>query len=191
MPADGHKICPKCGIEKPFSAFAKAKNRKYGLQFACSKCKTEHHKKRYHSDEKFRRHTIDLRSRQTRENPKIRRSIKNRQLGYDFGINIEAYYALLEQQGSFCALCKTTKPTGRHNSWVLDHNHKTGEIRGFLCHRCNLDLGIYEKVVEAWGFENLNSYLVGQPMRLIDPNYVPVPKKKPQRVTLNLTSAET
>jgi len=30
---------------------------------------------------------------------------------------------------------------------VLDHNHITGEIRGWLCNRCNIALGWWEKTL--------------------------------------------
>lgn len=47
---------------------------------------------------------------------------------------------LLELQGYKCAICRTDKPSGS-GFWHLDHNHRTGECRGFLCHYCNVGIG--------------------------------------------------
>ena len=50
--------------------------------------------------------------------------------------------ALLEKQGGVCAICKTDDPKG--TGWHKDHNHLTGEIRGALCHHCNVGLGHFK-----------------------------------------------
>ena len=47
---------------------------------------------------------------------------------------------LLELQKYKCAICGADKPGGK-GFWHLDHNHGTGECRGFLCHQCNLGIG--------------------------------------------------
>jgi hypothetical protein len=53
-----------------------------------------------------------------------------------YGINLEQYDLLLKKQDNKCAICK------RHSSEFpkrlsVDHDHKTGEIRGLLCTHCN------------------------------------------------------
>lgn len=50
---------------------------------------------------------------------------------------------LLASQDSQCAICRvrlTLKPQTAETAHV-DHDHRTGEIRGVLCMRCNTALG--------------------------------------------------
>ena len=42
---------------------------------------------------------------------------------------------MIAGQGGLCAACKTDKP--KH----VDHDHKTGRVRGMLCYLCNQALG--------------------------------------------------
>jgi len=53
---------------------------------------------------------------------------------------------LLENQGNMCALCPTTF-VGRE-SYNIDRDHNTGEVRGILCSPCNIRLGWYENKSE-------------------------------------------
>jgi hypothetical protein len=50
---------------------------------------------------------------------------------------MDEYELILAAQGGKCAICRggTSK---RH--FAVDHNHKTGEVRGLLCGRCNSGL---------------------------------------------------
>lgn len=52
-----------------------------------------------------------------------------------YGISPAQYAELLERTGG-CNLCsKTEEEEGK--SLAVDHNHKTGEVRGVLCTYCN------------------------------------------------------
>lgn len=51
-----------------------------------------------------------------------------------FGITPEQYEDMMEFQNGVCAIC-LKKPRARR--LAVDHNHKTGEVRGLLCTRCN------------------------------------------------------
>jgi hypothetical protein len=53
------------------------------------------------------------------------------------GVNDERYEKMLEDQDGHCALCPGTGKTRRLH---VDHDHKTGEVRGLLCYRCNRNL---------------------------------------------------
>lgn len=53
-----------------------------------------------------------------------------------YGITLEQYEHLYRAQEGRCAVCKRTAETFRHRLSV-DHDHKTGEVRGLLCVHCN------------------------------------------------------
>lgn len=60
-----------------------------------------------------------------------------------YGITEEQYHEILKGQEGGCAICgKTPEEEGRN--LALDHNHKTGEIRGVLCSYHN------HRVVGKW-----------------------------------------
>jgi len=57
-----------------------------------------------------------------------------------YGITQEQWDALFTFQGNCCANCGSTEP-GSKKHWSTDHDHVTGEVRGILCHPCNIGLG--------------------------------------------------
>lgn len=66
----------------------------------------------------------------------------NRLLKRRYGITlIERNRILLEQEGR-CAICLRHEDQFKHRL-SLDHDHKTGRIRGILCSNCNRALGLY------------------------------------------------
>jgi hypothetical protein len=50
------------------------------------------------------------------------------------GVSDDDYARLLEAQDGHCALCPSEPKTRRLHA---DHDHRTGKVRGLLCHRCN------------------------------------------------------
>lgn len=67
-----------------------------------------------------------------------------------YGLTQEAFWKLWDSQGGRCALCTTIgfDTEAPRNvlefKLVVDHDHKTGKVRGLLCQRCNISLGGYE-----------------------------------------------
>ncbi len=57
-----------------------------------------------------------------------------------YGITIGQYETMLNSQEGKCLICSSKDSRGPGNL-VVDHNHKTGKIRGLLCVPCNLMLG--------------------------------------------------
>jgi len=63
-----------------------------------------------------------------------------------YNLSFENYNKMLIQQGGVCAICKNQETAIHRNTketkrLAIDHDHKTGKIRGLLCSRCNNMLG--------------------------------------------------
>lgn len=52
---------------------------------------------------------------------------------------------MLEKQNGVCAICGHKD---KKKSLAVDHDHKTGKIRGLLCGRCNPALGFIQESTE-------------------------------------------
>jgi hypothetical protein len=86
-------------------------------------------------------------------------------LNKNYGINHEIYLKMLEEQNGCCKICGISeKETGKRLH--VDHNHKTGKVRGLLCTRCNTGIGKFKEdpdiirraieYVERWN--NVNKF---------------------------------
>ena len=58
-----------------------------------------------------------------------------------YGITREQYDALLASQGGKCAACGNNVVGNKSKMMCVDHDHKTGRVRGLLCRSCNLAAG--------------------------------------------------
>jgi len=56
-----------------------------------------------------------------------------------YGITVEEYDEMLESQGGGCYICGIG-PVGR--ALDIDHDHRTGKVRGLLCSNHNRALGL-------------------------------------------------
>lgn len=70
------------------------------------------------------------------------RAFRIRQLGSSH----EQIQALEKEQGGLCAICRKQQVfrQGRRQSLHIDHDHKTGTVRGLLCSSCNPGLGMFK-----------------------------------------------
>lgn len=58
-----------------------------------------------------------------------------------YRLDMATYQSMYTLQNGCCAICQTQKdPIGL----VIDHNHKTGKVRGLLCSGCNTALGLLQ-----------------------------------------------
>lgn len=56
-----------------------------------------------------------------------------------YGLAPGDYDRLYESQGGMCAICR--RATGKTRRLSVDHDHKTGDVRGLVCRPCNDMLG--------------------------------------------------
>ena len=68
-----------------------------------------------------------------------------------YGVNIQDFHNLLIWQHGVCAICgrEAKKAKSRHGQLVIDHDHKTGRVRGLLCSNCNVALGLFQENIDV------------------------------------------
>ena len=131
------KKCARCSVIKSDTSFYPRKNAKDGLRGWCKECCS------------FYQSTIR------------REVIWARNLWYRFGITPDDFDKMFIQQNGRCALCGRPEPDvqyGRTRKLNVDHDHKTGRVRGLLCVQCNTLLGHLEKMEMSGFFEKAREY---------------------------------
>lgn len=67
-----------------------------------------------------------------------------------YGLTPDQYDQMMKDNNGLCALCDC--PMERP---VVDHDHATGQVRGVICHPCNIKLPAIEDmgwVMLAWAY---------------------------------------
>lgn len=60
-----------------------------------------------------------------------------------FGMTVSDFDAMASKQHNRCVIC-SSPPRGRWHYLHVDHNHRSGKVRGLLCNSCNLGLGKFK-----------------------------------------------
>ena len=103
----------------------------------CRACANRWTRKKYHTNQQFRLRALE------------------RHVSKRYGSSLKDLEQLLLQQGERCAIClrhwrdcKRTKRARYDTSFLqhlnVDHDHRTGAVRGLLCHGCNAAIGQLE-----------------------------------------------
>jgi hypothetical protein len=101
--------------------------------------RTDHYRKR--NSEKIKAWRREYESRpEVRERTRL--YAKRKRTEYVYGITNEQVSEILERQNGLCGLCKEPLEKGRRQT--IDHNHRTGKVRGILHQKCNTILGFHE-----------------------------------------------
>lgn len=160
----GHKTyngrpCKVCGSEE-----------KYVSNNCCKQCTQA--KTNNRSPEVFKKYATSDRGKQrnkeyrkTRVHKDVQNNYKRRHYAENkdqyknnhlkkYGITLETYKILLENQNGVCYVCE--EPPGT-KQLAVDHDHDTGEVRKLLCNRCNTALGLLKEDVNI--MNNLIRYV--------------------------------
>lgn len=139
--------------------------RRYSCRGLCHAC---YSKWRYHNNKDWRKEVLRKSAIYQKENRekvnKYRRAYykrnkekyKNWELQRKYGISLGTFKKMLQRQRNRCALCRK-----KRERFVVDHSHKTGKVRGLLCHRCNGLLGVVEAINGY--LKRVASYLARRP----------------------------
>lgn len=141
---DGHLWCCRCKQDRPLSRFSRNHTTRSGYNRVCKECVAR----------------LDTRYRARRNNYAL---IRN------YGLTREDYARLYVEQSCVCAICgqPETKPNKAGELRLLvDHDHKTGVVRGLLCAKCNTALGLFNDDVAL--LEQALRYLTAEDRALTD-----------------------
>ena len=64
---------------------------------------------------------------------------------HDYDLSYPEYLWMKERCGNRCEICERS-PGGRFKALNVDHDHKTGKVRGLLCGLCNRLIGQLERI---------------------------------------------
>ena len=141
------KQCSECKIEYPATTefFRSRKRNKCGLGAKCKTCQGE-------IDRKYNvtnRAEIWERTKQYRKTKRGKLTVQKAALKYLYGLTLEQYDQMFEDQGGVCKTCSKVNVEGE--KLCVDHDHKTGKVRGLLCYKCNFLLGRIENNLDIVG----------------------------------------
>lgn len=118
------------------------------IEITCCRCKNTFHSSLFYASTK----------RRSGFSARCKTCDKAVQIHTRSGITRADYDELLKAQGGRCAICLTGDTNHAYYSlFCVDHNHKTGFIRGLLCRRCNLVIGMLGDNAEF--FSRASEYL--------------------------------
>jgi nitrate/TMAO reductase-like tetraheme cytochrome c subunit len=153
---DQVKICSKCKERKWQWNFYKDKTKPSGLSAYCKDCKLQQGKQYW----KKYKEPLTAQNKEWKEKNHHRMQILMQRWSWKkSGITMteELYQKLWKQQNGKCAICGFHQILFKKRL-AVDHNHKTGQVRGLLCGNCNNKV---VKVLEDY------SYLIEPALRYL------------------------
>lgn len=118
------KVCNICGISKSRDDFYKRSDGRGDLRSDCKKCHSDRAKRKNATPE-----SIEKRKKSWRKYQRFKL----------YGITEDDYNKMNDEQSSRCLICGVLD-----DNLSIDHCHRTGRVRGLLCHTCNTGLGMFK-----------------------------------------------
>lgn len=152
------KQCKKCGKEQTLAHFYRNRAKRDGYDEYCKQCRRTYQnhrnktdlrtriKKRSYARWYYQTHQAKMRLQMktwhtTHSTDAVQiEKRRTRQKAYNlrkrYQLDATTYEQLRIQQKDSCAICGDYR-----RKLVIDHDHKTHQVRGLLCSRCNMALG--------------------------------------------------
>lgn len=128
----GKARCAACKNIKELSEFNNDKTKNNGKQNNCKECYRKKRKLIYKDKKEL---------------------FATQQIKRKYGLSKTSLDELYRKQNNCCAICGRLKR--EDEKFCIDHNHRTGKVRGLLCANCNLGIGhfnddifIMQRVIE-------------------------------------------
>lgn len=136
------KICAKCDGNKPLGEFYRQAKRPDGKHPWCKECCRDYNREYARRPDARERRLAWRRANETYD--------RGSRVAYLYGLSVTDYEGILKAQSGRCAICRTDRPGGRHDTWHVDHDRsccpRAGScgrcVRGLLCNNCNQALGL-------------------------------------------------
>ena len=94
---------------------------------------------------KNRSRLVELQKERRKNNPERAAKIaRDSALKANYGITLEDYDKMFKLQKGRCAICGEKYGRTLH----VDHNHRTYKVRGLLCQKCNMAIGLMQDNVK-------------------------------------------
>jgi len=143
--SDPLRTCNKCGVEAftkdDLEIFQRANGGRFGRANMCKQCAV----------------TKTIKNKNARppmteeQEAQYRKSQRKWHLKKTYNLTLKDYDIMLTEQHNCCKICKC-KAYSERNAFrehlVVDHCHLTGDVRGLLCHQCNVALGGFKDDLE-------------------------------------------
>lgn len=142
-----YKKCSRCKKVKTLQFFSFKNSKKRTHKNTCKACDSLYNS--LSSKEKLKHYYEANRDEMLQKKRIYTAAIKEKKRIYDilkkYNLTLEKYRNFLRAQNSKCLGCGAVDGQinyGRGRHLVVDHCHESGEVRGLLCSRCNLILGM-------------------------------------------------
>jgi hypothetical protein len=146
------KVCSICGEWKDYSNFTRHATMRDGHMNRCKSCVNQKGREARAangiSDEEKTKRKIKDKKRYDRitSNKKLnterKQKMRSAHLYRTYGITLEEYEHIHKAQNGCCGICQINESDAPRKVLSVDHCHDTGQIRGLLCDRCNLGVGM-------------------------------------------------
>lgn len=136
--------CSTCNLMLPLEKFSKKASAKCrnGYSYKCKNCHNKYSREKWYPKNQ---------QKQVKSSAKWKEKNKIKVLATRYKLDYKEVQNAFDLANGKCPICD------RETKLVLDHCHKTGLLRGFICQKCNIALGKFGDNLE--GLQKAIKYL--------------------------------